>query len=82
MKIHALNYFTSVLNVFSSHVNDGQMPYLDEWSALEEEYSTSLSATTHALSNSLVRLPVGGNVQVTWVHRIHNFMNLSYIFCT
>lgn len=46
-----------------STIVETHMPYLDEWSALEEEYSTSLSATTHALSNSLVRLPVGGNVQ-------------------
>lgn len=41
-----------------------QAPYLDEWSALEEEHSSSLSGTTQALVNSLVRLPVGGNVQV------------------
>ncbi|KAK1394815.1 DUF566 domain-containing protein [Heracleum sosnowskyi] len=43
---------------------EAQTPYLDEWSALEEEHSSSLSGTTQALVNSLVRLPVSGNVQV------------------
>lgn len=42
---------------------ESQTPYLDEWSVLEEEHSSSLSGTTQALVNSLVRLPVGGNVQ-------------------
>lgn len=40
------------------------MPYLYEWSALEEDYTHSLSGTTSALTNSLLRLPVSGNVQV------------------
>ncbi|KAL8115816.1 hypothetical protein AgCh_022351 [Apium graveolens] len=43
---------------------DTQTPYLDEWSALEEEHSSSLSGTTQALVNTLVRLPIGGNVKV------------------
>ncbi|KAL3850986.1 hypothetical protein ACJIZ3_012868 [Penstemon smallii] len=42
---------------------EAQMPYLDEWSTLEEDYSTSLSCTTNALLNSSVRLPVSGEVR-------------------
>ncbi|GJT33236.1 SNARE associated Golgi protein [Tanacetum coccineum] len=40
------------------------MPYLDEWSALEEDYIHPLSGTTKALTNSLLWLPDSGNVQV------------------
>ncbi|KAL4577435.1 hypothetical protein LXL04_013544 [Taraxacum kok-saghyz] len=43
---------------------EAQMPYLDEWSGLEEDYTCSLSGATNALTNSLLRLPVTGNVQV------------------
>ncbi|KAG8365310.1 hypothetical protein BUALT_Bualt18G0091400 [Buddleja alternifolia] len=43
---------------------EAQMPYLDEWSILEEDYSTSLSETTNALLSSSVRLPVSGEVRV------------------
>ncbi|KAI3718543.1 hypothetical protein L6452_19420 [Arctium lappa] len=47
-----------------STILEAQMPYLDEWSALEEDYTCSLSGATNALTNSLLRLPVSGNVQV------------------
>ncbi|XP_071709216.1 protein ENDOSPERM DEFECTIVE 1 [Rutidosis leptorrhynchoides] len=47
-----------------STILESQMPYLDEWSAFEEEYTCSLSGTTTALTNSLLSLPVTGNVQV------------------
>ncbi|PWA45602.1 hypothetical protein CTI12_AA514690 [Artemisia annua] len=47
-----------------STIVEAQMPYLDEWSALEEDYTHSLSGATNALTNSLLRLPVSGNVQV------------------
>lgn len=40
-----------------------QIPYLDEWSTLEEEYSVSLTEATEALLNASVQLPVGGNVK-------------------
>ncbi|KAF8398629.1 hypothetical protein HHK36_017560 [Tetracentron sinense] len=40
-----------------------QMPYLDEWSALEEDYSSSLSGATKALQDASLRLPVVGNVR-------------------
>lgn len=40
------------------------MPYLEEWSALEEDYSSSLSGATNALLSSSVRLPVSGEVRV------------------
>ncbi|KAM7501092.1 hypothetical protein LguiA_025506 [Lonicera macranthoides] len=47
-----------------STILEAHMPYLDEWSALEEEYSTSLSGAIHSLENSLLQLPVSGHVQV------------------
>ncbi|KAL4585315.1 hypothetical protein LXL04_009933 [Taraxacum kok-saghyz] len=47
-----------------STIVEAQMPYLDEWSGLEEDYTCSLSGATKALTNSLLRLPVTGNVQV------------------
>ncbi|KAK6123896.1 hypothetical protein DH2020_042360 [Rehmannia glutinosa] len=42
---------------------EAQMPYLDDWSALEEDYSNSLSGTTNALLTSSVRLPVSAEVR-------------------
>ncbi|KAL8267982.1 hypothetical protein R6Q59_001780 [Mikania micrantha] len=47
-----------------STILEAQMPYLEDWSDLEEDYTKSLSGATTALSNSLLRLPVSGNVQV------------------
>ncbi|KAK3009121.1 hypothetical protein RJ639_014917 [Escallonia herrerae] len=46
-----------------STILEAHIPYLDEWSAFEEEYSVSLSGTSHALFNSLLQLPISGNVQ-------------------
>lgn len=43
------------------------MPYLDEWSTLEEDYSNSLSGTSNALLSSSVRLPVSGEVRVRFL---------------
>ncbi|KAK4270593.1 hypothetical protein QN277_019381 [Acacia crassicarpa] len=43
---------------------EAQIPYVEEWSNLEEEYSVSLTETTEALLNASVQLPVGGNVKV------------------
>ncbi|KAK7246064.1 hypothetical protein RIF29_40922 [Crotalaria pallida] len=43
---------------------DAQIPYLDEWSALEEDYSVSIAETIQALLNASVQLPTGGNVRV------------------
>ncbi|XP_015959166.1 protein ENDOSPERM DEFECTIVE 1-like isoform X1 [Arachis duranensis] len=47
-----------------STILDAQIPYLDEWSALEEEYSLSISEAIQALLNATVQLPLGGNVRV------------------
>ncbi|KAF5760403.1 putative QWRF family protein [Helianthus annuus] len=47
-----------------STVLDTQMPYLDDWSAVEEDYTRSLDGAITALTNSLLRLPISGNVQV------------------
>ncbi|KAK4439510.1 protein ENDOSPERM defective [Sesamum alatum] len=43
---------------------EAQMPYLDEWSDLEEDYSNYLTGTTNALLSSSARLPVSGEVRV------------------
>ncbi|KAL0398936.1 UNVERIFIED_CONTAM: QWRF motif-containing protein 6 [Sesamum radiatum] len=43
---------------------EAEMPYLDEWSALEEDYSNYLTGTTNALLSSSARLPVSGEVRV------------------
>ncbi|KAL2473574.1 Protein ENDOSPERM DEFECTIVE 1 [Forsythia ovata] len=47
-----------------SMIVEAQMPYLDAWSALEEDFSTSLSGISNALHNSSLRVPVSGEVQV------------------
>ncbi|KAK9051856.1 hypothetical protein SSX86_028484 [Deinandra increscens subsp. villosa] len=47
-----------------STILEAQIPYLDGWSALEEDYTKSLSGAITALTNSLLRLPISGSVQV------------------
>ncbi|XP_043687846.1 QWRF motif-containing protein 6-like [Telopea speciosissima] len=47
-----------------SAILEAQMPYLEEWSAIEENYSTSLSGAIKALQDTLLRLPINGNVRV------------------
>ncbi|XP_022892303.1 protein ENDOSPERM DEFECTIVE 1-like [Olea europaea var. sylvestris] len=47
-----------------SMIVEAQMPYLDAWSALEEDFLTSLSGISNALLNSSLRVPVSGEVQV------------------
>ncbi|KAL1559939.1 protein ENDOSPERM DEFECTIVE 1-like [Salvia divinorum] len=49
-------------NTFNTVV-EAQMPYLEEWSSLEEDYSNSLAGATNALLSSSVRLPVSGDVR-------------------
>ncbi|KAF3576269.1 hypothetical protein DY000_02035965 [Brassica cretica] len=41
-----------------------QMPLLEQWTTLEEEYSTSLSETTEALLNASLRLPLDADIKV------------------
>ena len=41
-----------------------QIPYLDEWSTLQEDYSVYLSEAAQALLNAAVQLPIGVNVKV------------------
>lgn len=48
------------------------MPYLNEWSALEGDYSSSLSGVIKALEDASLRLPINGNVRVRYLS--------SYIF--
>ncbi|KAG1364263.1 protein ENDOSPERM DEFECTIVE 1 [Cocos nucifera] len=40
-----------------------QMPYLDGWTELEGDYSSSLSGATKALQDASLRLPIIGNVR-------------------
>ncbi|KAK9092299.1 hypothetical protein Syun_027210 [Stephania yunnanensis] len=47
-----------------SSIMGAQMPYLDEWSTLEFEYSSSLSGAIKALQDASVQLPISGNVKV------------------
>ncbi|KAL9237290.1 hypothetical protein vseg_011858 [Gypsophila vaccaria] len=46
-----------------STILDVQMPYLDEWSALDESYSSSLLELSNGLMNVLSQLPLDGNVR-------------------
>ncbi|KAK9089503.1 hypothetical protein Scep_028585 [Stephania cephalantha] len=47
-----------------SSIMGAQMPYLDEWSTLECEYSSSLSGAIKALQDASVQLPISGNVKL------------------
>ncbi|KAK9100955.1 hypothetical protein Scep_024385 [Stephania cephalantha] len=46
-----------------SSIMGAQMPYLDEWSTLECEYSSSLSGAIKALQDASVQLPISGNMK-------------------
>ncbi|KAK1295623.1 hypothetical protein QJS10_CPB15g01281 [Acorus calamus] len=41
-----------------------QMTYLDEWSILEDDYTSSISGLIKALRDAIIRLPVTGDVRV------------------
>ncbi|XP_073157587.1 protein ENDOSPERM DEFECTIVE 1-like [Henckelia pumila] len=56
---------------------EAQMPYLDEWSTTEEDYTSSLSGITHALLSSSARLPVSGEVRAD-VEELENAMSSAY----
>ncbi|KAE9591559.1 putative QWRF family protein [Lupinus albus] len=62
MKCIELGLLQSLQTV--SKILEAQIPYLDEWSALEEDYSVSITDTIQGLMNALVQLPTGGNVRV------------------
>ncbi|KAG6770924.1 hypothetical protein POTOM_022265 [Populus tomentosa] len=42
---------------------EAQMPYLDEWSAFEKDYSVSLSEAIQALLNASLQVPISGNAR-------------------
>ncbi|KAM0826887.1 hypothetical protein ACQ4PT_068556 [Festuca glaucescens] len=44
-----------------------QVPYLDLWSDVEEDYSSCLTGATSALHNASLRLPIVGGVRVNCV---------------
>lgn len=52
------------LRIYIIFGNQIQMPYLEEWGALEGDYSKSLSEAIQALVNASLQLPIGGNVRV------------------
>ncbi|PON57696.1 QWRF family [Parasponia andersonii] len=47
-----------------SAILESQVPYLDQWSALEGDYSVSLAESIQALLNASTQLPLGTNVRV------------------
>lgn len=49
-----------------AHFVPFQMPYLDQWSAVAEDYSHSLSGAIDALLNLSLRLPTSGGVKVRY----------------
>ncbi|KAL1537178.1 protein ENDOSPERM DEFECTIVE 1-like [Salvia divinorum] len=46
-----------------STVVEAQMPYLEDWSSMEVDYSNCLSGAANALLSSSVRLPISGDVR-------------------
>ncbi|XP_075499515.1 protein ENDOSPERM DEFECTIVE 1-like [Primulina tabacum] len=56
---------------------EAQMPYLDEWSTMEEDYTASLSGITDALLSSSARLPVSGEVRAD-IEELQNAMSSAY----
>ncbi|KAJ7946490.1 QWRF motif-containing protein 2-like [Quillaja saponaria] len=46
-----------------STILEAQIPYLDEWSALEEDYSVILTEVIEALLNASLQLPISGNIK-------------------
>ncbi|CAN4108542.1 unnamed protein product [Withania somnifera] len=47
-----------------STILESQLPCLEEWANLEDDYATSLTGTTDALRNCSLRLPISAEVQV------------------
>ncbi|XP_062017310.1 protein ENDOSPERM DEFECTIVE 1-like isoform X2 [Rosa rugosa] len=42
---------------------ESEIPYLDQWFSLQEDYSISLAEATQALLNASLRLPISSNVK-------------------
>ncbi|KAJ0082357.1 hypothetical protein Patl1_09570 [Pistacia atlantica] len=59
-----------------STILEAQMPHLDEWGALEGDYSNSLSEEIKALVNASLQLPIGGNVRAD-VREVGEALNSS-----
>ncbi|KAJ4892282.1 Protein ENDOSPERM DEFECTIVE 1 [Raphanus sativus] len=43
---------------------ESQIPYLEQWATLEDEYSSSLTETSDALRNASLRLPLDADIKV------------------
>lgn len=52
------------------------MPHLNKWSALEDDYSSSLSGVTKALQDASLRLPISGNVRAD-INDVKDVFNYS-----
>ncbi|KAG2332145.1 hypothetical protein Bca52824_003325 [Brassica carinata] len=45
-------------------IMESQIPYLEQWTNIEEEYSISVSETSEALLNASLRLPLDADIKV------------------
>jgi hypothetical protein len=68
-----------LINVFV-YLQKYQVPYLDLWSDVEEDYSSCLTGATSALHNASLRLPIVGGVRVSdffshYGHNFHQYVN-------
>ncbi|KAF8101277.1 hypothetical protein N665_0208s0061 [Sinapis alba] len=43
---------------------ESQIPYLEQWTTLEDDYSTSITETSDALLNASLRLPLDADIKV------------------
>lgn len=57
-----------------------QIPYLDKWSTLEQDYSSSLARATKALHDASLRLPIDDNVRVCICLYSSSFIRII-LFC-
>ncbi|KAL9225302.1 hypothetical protein vseg_001245 [Gypsophila vaccaria] len=67
-----------------STVLDAQVPYLDEWSTLEDGYSSSLLELSNGLLNVLSQLPVDGNVRADMKEieqALHSALKATEMIC-
>ncbi|KAH9625508.1 hypothetical protein KSS87_015569 [Heliosperma pusillum] len=67
-----------------STIVDAQMPYLDEWSTLDESFSSSLMELSNGLLNVLSQLPLDGNVKADMKEieeELHSALKATELIC-
>ncbi|XP_074291238.1 protein ENDOSPERM DEFECTIVE 1-like [Silene latifolia] len=67
-----------------STILDAQMPYLDEWSILDESFSSSLMELSNGLLNVLSQLPLDGNVRADTKEieeELHSALKATELIC-